>query len=150
MEKCHSRRCVRIPLNPLMVAIGLWGTCFVIRPREPGDVVTVLRVGESGFRISARAKHFSLWETSRQDLGTVQPPIQWLLGFFPGGKTAGAWTWQLPPSAEFRNEWSYTSASLISPHGVDKYNVNFLAFRLKISNELPVIMLGFLPVIGSC
>ena len=27
----------------------------------------------------------------RPALGSIQPPIQWVPGFFPGGKGAGAW-----------------------------------------------------------
>jgi len=42
-----------------------------------------------------------------------------LLGSFRGGKAAGAWNWQSPPSsAEVKNAWSYTSTSPVCPHGV--------------------------------
>jgi hypothetical protein len=38
-----------------------------------------------------------------------------------------------------RREWSYTCASPICLHGLDREIVTFLALRLTISNELPVI-----------
>jgi hypothetical protein len=32
----------------------------------------------------------------RPALGPTQPPIQWVSGFFPGGKAVGVWSW--PPA----------------------------------------------------
>jgi hypothetical protein len=44
----------------------------------------------------------SLWgrnfpHPSRQAPGSTQPPVQWVLGLFYGGKEAGAW--RLPPTS---------------------------------------------------
>jgi len=36
---------------------------------------------------------------SRPTLGSVQPPIQWVPGLYPGNKTAGAWRWPPTPSS---------------------------------------------------
>ena len=37
---------------------------------------------------------------SRPALGPTQPPIQRILGVFPGSKAAGAWRWQPKPSSD--------------------------------------------------
>jgi hypothetical protein len=34
---------------------------------------------------------------SRPVLGPTQPPVQWVLGPFPGGKATGAWRWAPTP-----------------------------------------------------
>jgi hypothetical protein len=38
-------------------------------------------------------------QPSRPTLGPTQPPIQCVSGLFPGGKTAGAWSWPPTPSS---------------------------------------------------
>jgi hypothetical protein len=50
----------------------------------------------------------------------TQPPIQWVPGFCPGGKVAGALRSPLIYiSAEVQNDWNYTSAPTRFPHGVE-------------------------------
>jgi hypothetical protein len=34
---------------------------------------------------------------SKPVLGSIQLPVQWVPGFFSGGKVAGAWRWTPPP-----------------------------------------------------
>jgi len=52
----------------------------------------------------------------------TQSPIQFVPGFLPGDKAAEASSYSSPPSADVRNEWIYTSAPLIRPHGVEREN----------------------------
>jgi hypothetical protein len=35
---------------------------------------------------------------SRPSLGPTQPPMQWVLGLFPGNKVTGTWRWPSTPS----------------------------------------------------
>jgi hypothetical protein len=57
-------------------------------------------------------KFFSFSEMSLPALGPIQPPIQRVPGFLPGGKVAGLWFDHSPPSSAWiKNEWSYTFTS---------------------------------------
>jgi hypothetical protein len=62
-------------------------------------------------------KNFLFSTSSRPALGSAQPPIQWLPGALsPGVKRPGReGDHSLPPSAEVKKMWIYTSAPL---HGV--------------------------------
>ena len=42
-------------------------------------------------------------------LGLIQPPSQWVTGFFPKVKTTGPWSLPLFSSAKVKNVWSHTS-----------------------------------------
>ena len=74
-------------------------------------------------RTPVEAKVFLLPETPRPALEPTQPPIQCVLGFFPGVKRARREVDHKPSySAEVKNEWRYTSTPLICLHGVDRDN----------------------------
>jgi len=48
----------------------------------------------------------------RPALGPTQPPVQWVLGFYPGVKRPGHDVGHSSPStAEVKGEWSYASTS---------------------------------------
>jgi hypothetical protein len=48
------------------------------------SIVTRLWAGQPGFD-SQQGRIFLVTTTSRLALGPIQPPVQWVLGFFPGG-----------------------------------------------------------------
>ena len=52
---------------------------------------------------------------SRTALETIQPPIQWVPGLFPGVKTAGAWRW--PPTPSIAEVKERVELYLYSPSG---------------------------------
>ena len=62
-------------------------------------------------------KIFLFSKTSRPTLGLIQPSIEWVPGFFPRGKAAGAWSNHSPPSrAEVKNEWMWVDLYFFSPY----------------------------------
>jgi hypothetical protein len=62
-------------------------------------VVTATRYEMDGPGIEPRwGRDFQ--QPSRPTLGPTQPPVQWVTGLFPGGKTAGAW--RSPPNSIYR------------------------------------------------
>jgi len=52
------------------------------------SVVNTAWAGRCGVRIPLKKTLFS--KTSRPVLGPTQPPVQWVVGFFPGDKAADA------------------------------------------------------------
>ena len=85
METCHSRRYLSSPLNPLMGPLGFVELALGFVQWSRDDVVTGLRVGESGFRISAREKDFSVSQKRSDRIwGFRSRPFNGYWGSFPG------------------------------------------------------------------
>ena len=62
------------------------------------SVGIVTRYGLDGLGIESRSGR-DFPHPSVHALGPIQPPIQWVPGFFSGGKAAGAWRWPPTPSS---------------------------------------------------
>ena len=50
-------------------------------------ITTKLRAVRSEFRIPVGARYFYLLLNAQTNCGTTQPPVQWVLWFFPSGKS---------------------------------------------------------------
>ena len=72
----------------IQFVLTVYPACFV--PGQLSRYSDSLRAGRSGDRIPARARDFFLQKPSRLILWLTQPPIQWVPGFVPGSKVAGA------------------------------------------------------------
>jgi hypothetical protein len=78
--------------------------------RNQNSNASKLRAERSGFRIPVETRDFSLLQNVQAGTRAHPASCQWVLGFFPGGKTVNH---SPPASAEVKNEWSYTSAPRI-------------------------------------
>ena len=77
---------------------------------------------------------FCLKNPSRPAVGSTQPSIQWVMGFFPGGKVTSGWCWtpNLHLVPRFRMG-SYTILSPVNLHGVF-YGDTYL--MILVNNQL--------------
>ena len=105
--------------------INICAYCFNRRWCGEVGIAHTLRAGTYDFRIPAGGKKFSLLQNVQTDSRAHQPPIQWAQASFPGAKRPGHGVNQSPPSAEVKNEWSYTFTSPICFHGVDRKKFTF-------------------------
>jgi len=67
-------------------------------------------------------------KTTRPALGSTQPPVHWVLGFFPPlvKQLGHEVNHSFPSSVKVRNEWSSASTPHICIHGMDKETVLFI------------------------
>jgi hypothetical protein len=76
-----------------------------------------------GFECQYGQEIFLFFRMSRPAVLPSQPPIQWVLGFFPGVERPGREVNHSPPSSDdVKNEWSFTYTDLICFRSVDKEN----------------------------
>ena len=81
---------------------------------------TGFRVRRSGIRIKEEQEFCSF---TRKALGSTQPSIQLVSGFFTIQKRSGCVANQcIIPTANVKNEWSYTTTPPMCFQGVDKEN----------------------------
>lgn len=93
----------------------------MIKLGEPGDRGNYsnhpYRFDGPGFESYQEQEILIFSNTSRQIMASVYPPIQYLTGLRGPKRDVD----HSPPfSAEFKNEWSYTSAPYICFYGVDR------------------------------
>jgi hypothetical protein len=77
---------------------------------------------------------------SRLPLGPIEPPMQWVLGFFPRDNMAEAW--RLPHNSILCQGYERMQVYLYYPtclHGVDRENINSFFFKYKTHSSGAVV-----------
>jgi hypothetical protein len=89
----------------------VYGLLLILR------ILTITMAGRSGDRIPVGGRDFP--HLSRRDLGPTQFPVQWVPGFFPGGKLLPGRPadHSAPSSARFVEEYSYNSTQPLGHTG---------------------------------
>ena len=104
-------QCIEIYNFLHIFCFGLWCSGSVL------GIVTRLRAGRSGVRILVGHETYLYSETSGPVLGPIQLPIQWMPAACSVGvrRSVSEVDDSPPRNVEFKNGWSYTSASRYVP-----------------------------------
>jgi hypothetical protein len=87
-SKCFFKPLVTVPLVPVITSIiihFMFHTCIVRRDSAVGITTCY---GRDGAWIESRGR-WDFPHPSRLSLVSTHPPVEWVLGLFPRGKTAG-------------------------------------------------------------
>jgi len=108
-------------------------------------IVTGLRDGRQGVRISAEVRDLSLIQNMA--LVLTKSPIQWVLGFFPRAKRPGRQVNSFPPTAEGKKEWRYTFTPppALCLYGVVRHKFNFYISNFRFVLKVVFVLLGRSP-----
>jgi hypothetical protein len=136
MSKKHvsAYRTKNMPLK----CTKLWGIrswkwfsfCIRAEPRsrlasKESIIRTTIWAVRSGVRIPVVARDFLFCKTFRHCLASTQSHIQWLPGFFLGGKAAGSLTTHLHLAPRWRLSLATPLLLHVCHHGVDEANYTF-------------------------
>lgn len=88
---------------------------------NPHTVVCTLIRTRCGVRIPVGARNFLLLQNAQTSSGAHTESYSVDIGASPGVRLPRRDVYySSPPTAEIANEWIYTSAPLVCPHGVDQ------------------------------
>lgn len=91
----------------------------------------------SGVWIQAGERDFFVFKTVQTSLGATQPPVQWARDSFARvNRLVCEVIHSLPPSAEVKKHWSYTSAPPISLHRAWWDNGTFCTFSFTLWTDV--------------
>jgi hypothetical protein len=105
----------------------VWGTLLLRLSSfaQPSQYSVWLHTGLPGFDPRRKKIIFPLAPVSRPALRPTQPPVQWVLGFLPGGKFCRGFSLTTHPILSSRLSRSYTSSSPWRLHGGSGTSLRF-------------------------
>jgi hypothetical protein len=126
---------------------------FCRKARRQGMVVSIVTMqwaglDDPGLDLRQVQEIFIFYKTSRSALGSIQPPAQCLLAFFPRGKLARAWckpNLRLLPSLRM-NRAIRNSSPPMSPYSLGQGQLYHYAFARNLQHRRCVITL----IIHNC
>jgi hypothetical protein len=97
--------------TPTTLGVQSWGKLHLrVREQKRLNTTGLDDCWWVGIRFWAGEGIFLFLAKFRPAVGSTQPSLQWVPVFFPGRKTAVAWSWPLTSTqCRVKNAWSYTS-----------------------------------------